>query len=280
LYAACKVNPYPPNGAGVCLFLYTLRGWSSGKNYIFAPYFLNIVARNRDGTLQLCKEYPSEKLEILMRTSGKCFYLGMAGAGGLVLVIILVILVWVAPFDYKLVHIVNPESISREDVFNFRSEQIAVLKDLENKGILLTPQEYASQISNYYTTLIAFLIGLFVLFTIANFFVVRLSSQTEIQVVKKSLEIDMEERARAMEKELHKKINDTVSEMLRDSISFKENVTNALYGRINEDGGILTKSDFDEGVHKIDELEKRMEELEKKIEEGIEEKLDGELAIE
>ncbi|MDR1983413.1 MAG: hypothetical protein LBQ28_01105 [Prevotellaceae bacterium] len=72
---------------------------------------------------------------------------GLIGASVLVLVL-LAITVWLKPFDYQAVYIVNPDTVITDSLKTdtLTCNQISVLKDLENKGILLTPQEYTSHI--------------------------------------------------------------------------------------------------------------------------------------
>ena len=109
--------------------------------------------------------------------------------GGLTVTLFLVAAcVFFEPFNYKSIYVVNPEKVLTNDD-SIRQDsiicsRIEILKDLENKGILLTPGEYTSHISSYYSTLVAFLIGLFVLFTIGSIFSIKITSKKEIEEIK------------------------------------------------------------------------------------------------
>lgn len=135
------------------------------------------------------------------------------------------------PFNYKSVYIANPNGVLIENnsIINdtITCSRIEVLKDLENKGLLLTPGEYTSHISSYYSTLVTFLIGLFVLFTVGSIYSIKITSKKEIEDIKNELD----NRESKIQDKLKSNIRDSLNELLRDSISFKESVINALYGR-------------------------------------------------
>ena len=141
----------------------------------------------------------------------------------------------------------NDDSIRQDSVICSRIE---ILKDLENKGILLTPGEYTSHISSYYSTLVAFLIGLFVLFTIGSIFSIKITSKKEIEEIREELD----NKESKIKDNLKKDIRESLSELLRDSISFKESVISAIYGRIEDD--LITRSDkenIDKKLSKVEE---------------------------
>lgn len=164
--------------------------------------------------------------------------------GALVVILCLfVVCVFFEPFNIRTVYIINPEKVINND--SITCSQITVLNDLENKGLLLTPHEYTSRISNYYTTLVAFLIGLFVLFTIGSIYSIRLTSRKEIDDAKRDLDIREEE----IKKGLKKNIQDSLSELLKDSISFKETVVSAIYGRIEDE--LVTRADKENVDNKL-----------------------------
>lgn len=175
--------------------------------------------------------------------------------GGLTVALFLVAAcVFFEPFNYKSIYVVNPEKVLTNDD-SIRQDsvicsRIEILKDLENKGILLTPGEYTSHISSYYSTLVAFLIGLFVLFTIGSIFSIKITSKKEIEEIRE--ELDYKESK--IKDNLKKDIRESLSELLRDSISFKESVISAIYGRIEDD--LITRSDkenIDKKLSKVEE---------------------------
>lgn len=164
--------------------------------------------------------------------------------GGLAVILcLLAICVFFEPFNVNTVYIVNPEKVVNND--SITCAQITVLNDLENKGLLLTPHEYTSRISNYYTTLVAFLIGLFVLFTIGSIYSIRLTSRKEIEDAKR----DLDNREEEIKKELKKNIQNSLSELLKDSISFKETIVSAIYGRIEDE--LVTRADKENVDNKL-----------------------------
>ena len=162
--------------------------------------------------------------------------------GGLTVALFLVAAcVFFEPFNYKSIYVVNPEKVLTNDD-SIRQDsvicsRIEILKDLENKGILLTPGEYTSHISSYYSTLVAFLIGLFVLFTIGSIFSIKITSNKEIEEIREELD----NKESKIKDNLKKDIRESLSELLRDSISFKESVISAIYGRIEDD--LITRTD-------------------------------------
>lgn len=148
---------------------------------------------------------------------------GFIGAS-ILFIVLFAISVWLKPFNYQAVYVINPEAVVKTD--SLICNQITVLKDLESKGILLTPQEYTSHISGYYSTLVAFLIGLFVLFTIGSIIGIRITSKKEIEEAKD---------------ELKEKLKTSLANELKDSKAFYENIINDILGRIEDD--IVTKDD-------------------------------------
>lgn len=105
------------------------------------------------------------------------------------------------------------------------------LKDLESKGVLLNPSEYTSHITEYYNVLISFLLGLFAIFTFGTIYSIKTASKKEIDEIK----TDINNHKEKINTELKKSIVESLSELMRDSISFKDTCINALYGRIEDE---------------------------------------------
>lgn len=174
--------------------------------------------------------------------------------GGLTVVFFLIVVcVFFEPFNYKSVYIVNPEKVlAKNDPISQDSvvcSRIEILKDLEKKGILLTPSEYTSHISSYYSTLVAFLIGLFVLFTLGSIFSIKITSRKEIEEIREELD----NKENKIKENLKKDIRESLSELLRDSISFKESVLGAIYGRIEDD--FISRNDKEIIDNKLSQIE-------------------------
>lgn len=159
---------------------------------------------------------------------------GIIGAAVIILVIIVVI-AFIAPIDYAPVYLLNPEkALSYNDstvIDSVKCLHVEVLKDLESKGVLLNPSEYTSHITDYYNALIAFLLGLFAIFTFGTIYSIKSVSKREIDEIK----TDIDNHKVKTNAELKKSIVESLSELMRDSISFKDTCINALYGRIEDE---------------------------------------------
>ncbi len=170
---------------------------------------------------------------------------GIIGAIAVILVG-LVVLTWIAPIDVAPVYMLNPEaamdSIQSMQLDSLRCEHIEVLKDLELKGVLLNPAEYTSHISSFYNSLIAVLVGMFVIFSIGSVYVMRASSKREIEDLKQ--EVKNETRNHILEQ---------LNNLLNDSIAFQETTVTALYGRIEDD--IVTSDQMEAVESTIEKLQ-------------------------
>jgi hypothetical protein len=177
---------------------------------------------------------------------------GFTGAAILILVL-LATTVWLKPFNYQAVYVVNPEIVTADSLKNdsLTCSHIAVLQDLENKGILLTPQEYTSHISSYYSTLVAFLIGLFILFTVGSIYGIRVTSRKEIEESKINIKDELKE---------------SLANELKDSKSFNENLIVAV--KENMKDVVITKEDdiWIELTAKLKDIEDKQNKLAEDIE--------------
>ena len=148
----------------------------------------------------------------------------------------------------------NPEkALSYEHttlIDSVKCVHIEVLRDLEAKGVLMNPGEYTSHIASYYNTLIGFLIGLFAIFTFGTIYSIKYASKKEIDEIKS----DIDSHKTATKGELKQDIVNSLNDLMRDSISFKDSCINALYGRIEDE--ILRHEDkevIDDKILKIEE---------------------------
>lgn len=194
---------------------------------------------------------------------------GIIGASAIVLVIVLVI-AYVAPIDYAPIYLLNPEkALSDNDSIvldSMKCVHVEVLKDLESKGGLLTPCEYTSHITEYYNTLISFLLGLFVVFSFGTIYSIKAASRKEIDEIK----ADINDHKTRTEGELKRSIVASLSELMRDSKSFEETCINALYGRIEDE--VLRHEDKDAIDLRMQKIEENVDLLFKAYEELEEEK--------
>lgn len=193
----------------------------------------------------------------------------LSGALGALIVILFILAasVFFKPFDYKAVYIANPKkaTLVSDSLINkeITCEKINLLKELEDKGLLLTPQEYTSHISNYYSTLVAFLIGLFVLFTIGSIFSIKITSKNEIDDAKK----DLDRRQEEIKNNLRTNIQSALSELLQDSISYREMIVSAIYGRVEDE--LVRQDDLDVMESKIKAINNTMDEKTNKLQKDI-----------
>lgn len=101
-----------------------------------------------------------------------------------------------------------------------------------------------------YNTLIGFLIGLFAIFTFGTIYSIKYASKKEIEEIKS----DIDNHKTATKGELKQDIVNSLNELMRDSISFKDSCISALYGRIEDE--ILRNTDkeaIDDKILKIEE---------------------------
>lgn len=172
----------------------------------------------------------------------------ISGAIGAVTVILvgLIVFTWMSPIDVAPVYMLNPEvaldSIQTMQLDSLRCEHLEVLRDLESKGVLLTPADYTSHISSFYNSLIAVLVGMFVIFSIGSVYVMKATSKREIEDLKQ--EVKNETRNHILEQ---------LNNLLNDSIAFQETTVTALYGRIEDD--IVTSDQMETVESTIEKLQ-------------------------
>ena len=173
------------------------------------------------------------------------FISGVIGAVTVILVG-LIVLTWISPINIAPVYMLNPEvaldSIQTMQLDSIRCEHLEVLRDLESKGVLLSPADYTSHISSFYNSLIAVLVGMFVIFSIGSVYVMRATSKREIEDLKQ--EVKNETRTHILEQ---------LNNLLNDSIAFQETTITALYGRIEDD--IVTSDQMETVESTIEKLQ-------------------------
>lgn len=189
-------------------------------------------------------------------------------SAAVVILVIIVVITFISPINYAPIYLLNPENaLSYNDSIamdSIKCLHIEMLKDLESKGVLLSPSEYTSHIADYYNALIAFLLGLFAIFTFGTIYSIKYTSKKEIDEIK----ADIDDHKSNIEAELKNGIIESLRELMRDSISFKETCINALYGRIEDE--ILRHEDkevIDNRMLKLEEDVKFLFEAYDKLEE-------------
>lgn len=167
--------------------------------------------------------------------------------GAIVVVLIgIVFLTWISPIDVVPVYMLNPQvaldSIQTTQLDSLRCEHLEVLRDLESKGVLLSPADYTSHISSFYNSLIAVLVGMFVVFSIGSVYVMKATSKREIEDLKQEVKNDTRNH-----------ILEQLNNLLNDSIAFQETTITALYGRIEDD--IVTSDQMETVESTIEKLQ-------------------------
>ncbi len=115
----------------------------------------------------------------------------------------------------------------------------AFLQKMRENGELLSSDEFASRITDYYNTLVAVLTALFVLFTIVTYMTIRSKFEGKFEEKAKELE----NKAKDLEDKQRQKIIDELRSMLSDSKHIDEVINSAIGGRI--DDKIPTKEEVD-----------------------------------
>lgn len=172
----------------------------------------------------------------------KTSYIVSGGIGAIITILVfLASCVWLKPFYYVPASVVNFEKIHTDSLTN---AHLSTLNDLKRKGVLLTPQEYTSHISDYYNTLISVLVALFVLFTIGTLWGFRFTSRKEIEEAQENIKKDL--------------INE-----LKDSKEFYREIKQEIVGEIADD--IVTKEDQSSILKNLEDLNNRQIEMESNI---------------
>lgn len=116
----------------------------------------------------------------------------------------------------------------------------AFLKKMRENGELLSSDEFASRITDYYNTLVAVLTALFVLFTIVTYMTIR--SKFEGKFEEKAKEF--ESKAKDLEDKQRQKIIEELRSMLNDSKQLDGVIKTAIGGHIEDT--IPTKEEIDD----------------------------------
>lgn len=170
----------------------------------------------------------------------------IGGIAAIALVVIL--LAFFRCFEYSPVYILNNDRLEEMSVF-MQNDSIAMtkleaVKELEAKGILLTPQEYTSNISSYYNAIIGFLIALFVVFSFIGYFAIRTQSKKDIQDQLNDMAEDSIK--------FRKATVDSVLETIGDVFATREEQTNAIES-LREEIRENTEASLDEMRERIND---------------------------
>lgn len=118
--------------------------------------------------------------------------------------------------------------------------KIQLLEKMRHNGELLTAEEFADRITSYYDILVAVLGTMFLLFTIATYFSMKQAFESKFETKEK----EIDDKQLQIEQKLRKDIQATLTDMLRDSRSFRDELVDAVKGNI--DGQFVTYEIIDE----------------------------------
>lgn len=139
--------------------------------------------------------------------------------------------------------------------YNENINKIQILKEMRDKGELLTAEEFAARVTSYYDTLVAALGTMFLLFTIATYFSTKQAFENKFE----SKEKDIDRKRDQIERDLGNKLRKELQSMLRDSRSFREELVDAIKGNI--DGQFVTYEKFDDLENYIKDISETQKDL-------------------
>ena len=135
-----------------------------------------------------------------------------------------------------------PVKIINHKVGSTMCSKLDVIHELEDKGILLTPQEYTNNISNYYNTIITILVALFILFSFVTYTHLKYVAEEQIQ------------------------------ERLKKLLTTSEEVKNIIRRTISgfADEQYIKREDLDNYINEqIQNMSRRIDYLEERLDEGV-----------
>lgn len=182
---------------------------------------------------------------------------------------ICIFLFWIKPIetipyyvikDNRIESILNKKEISKKDLLYLKSNlghdfknTANTLEHLSASGIVISPEQYASNISSYYNTLIAVLSFLLVILNVFGFFALRTNAESELQY-----------RINNLESDINNKLAKVVEDKLLDSETVHNRVQTLLVSWLAEN------EVDDDAVSRVEDLEvklcsitERLEQLEK-----------------
>lgn len=164
-----------------------------------------------------------------------------------ILITVMSLSIWAKPYTYaknttKLVIITDKAQTLFEKTKQVDTLAInaSFLQKMREKGELLSSDEFASRITDYYNTLVAVLTALFVLFTLVTY----ITFKTKFEGKFEDKARELEDKQRQLEDKQRQKIVEELRSMLSDSKSIDEVIQTAIGGRI--DDNIAKKEDFDD----------------------------------
>ena len=162
--------------------------------------------------------------------------------GGCITVIVVFIIILISHKQQQIfnpVYIVTSQyKVNNPILNNIKNNEVkdklAEVERLNEKGVILTPQEYTSHISTFYNNIIAVLIALLAIFSIVTYLHFKFLAKEEVQNQVKDLMRNSPEIQRIISENVSGKIEDVIYSELNDSIVTKKNIKNYITELKNE----------------------------------------------
>lgn len=182
---------------------------------------------------------------------------------------ICVFLFWIKPIetisyyvvkDSRIEEILDKKNVSQDDLLYLKANlgydfknTVNTLEHLSASGIVISPEQYASNMSSYYNTLIAVLSFLLVILNVFGFFAIRTNAESELQY-----------RINNLESDINSKLAKVVEDKLLDSETVHNRVQTLLVSWMEEN------EVDDDAMSRLEDLEvklcsvtERLEQIEK-----------------
>lgn len=193
----------------------------------------------------------------------KLVYGSIGGVVALLLAIVAMTM-FADPIDYTPKRIFSAKALNINECLpsdSLASVKIGFLKDMEARGVLLTPEEYTGHVLQFYSTLVAVLVGLFVAFSFLSFFIINDNANKRI-----------ERRANELDKSVKRHAFESLKELLNDSREFDDRLSLLVKNGISKDHVAkedlnLVKKDILKYADHLDALFILYEELDERISE-------------
>lgn len=105
-----------------------------------------------------------------------------------------------------------------------------IIEELRKQKVLLTPNEFTSNLGTYYNTLISILLCLFTFFSLISYFTVKNTAKNE---VKEAL-LEIEKKSNELDHIIKQEVHTILDEMLRDSKMMQDKLDQSITGLIND----------------------------------------------
>lgn len=137
---------------------------------------------------------------------------------------------------------INDTTISNITNFDVK-EKLEEIEKLKAKGILLTPQEYTAHIESFYSNLIAILIALLAVFSLATYFHLRFVAKEEIMKQVKEALTSSTEIEQIIRDNIEGKIDDAIYDAIDSEIVTKRELISAIQNEMRKSS---TKYDIED----------------------------------